>query len=177
MEKLEIDAETYLLFILTFFKSCRHKMSVKNLVDSVDEIFVMQNENYNALWQKIQDMKRSATGESFWQELEAIVNLLLMTLFIGSPDDPETKRLAGAIRFLLGLDDDKLHYNHDSKTVSDGLKKDHHAKDNRKGLTAHTCCNSATCVPIQVAFQREARLYQLVPGGCLRDCTGNTLGR
>jgi hypothetical protein len=65
-------------------------------------------------------------------------------------DDTETDNIQKDMVWLLGLDDNKLHYNHSASSDTDGLKKDHHAQDNRQGFTAHTCCFSATAVPIHV---------------------------
>jgi hypothetical protein len=45
--------------------------------------------------------------------------------------------------------------NYNKNTNSDGLKKGHHAKDNRHGFTAHTACHSATAAPLNVSFQRK----------------------
>lgn len=152
---LELSKEGYVLFMLTFLKSCCYRMSVKNINTNSDPITIMLTEEYNAVWAKVVALARSPTGESFWQELESDLNDSLMALFLG-PNDDETVEIRSTLSWLLGLDDDKLHFAWSSFTDSDGLKKDHHQKDNRHGFTAHTCCFSATCVPMQVQFQRES---------------------
>lgn len=160
VDKLGLSKVKYLQFLLTFFKSCRYRMTVPNLHASDDNFpLLMPAVEYNQIWSTISGLQRHAHGESFWQEVEATFNEAFKTLFM----EGETHLSATGIEdeistflYVLGLDDDKLHYNYTKKTKTDGLKKDHHAKDNRHGFTAHTCCHSATAAPINVSFQRKS---------------------
>jgi hypothetical protein len=40
MRKLELDAKTYLKFLLSFFKSCRYKMPIAALQGSIDNVYL-----------------------------------------------------------------------------------------------------------------------------------------
>ena len=80
-------------------------------------------------------------------------------------------------QYLIGLDDDKLHYNYTNKTKSDGLKKGHHAKDNRHGFTAHTACHSANAAPLNVSFQREHETVRTTTERMLRGMYGKHTGQ
>ena len=151
-EKLDISIEEYLLFLITLLKSCCYCTSVKNLNASEDKFFLMPTAKYNSIWRSIATLERAGSGLPFWQEVEALLNNKYMDLFLGG-HHKETKCIKESLTFLLGLDDDKLHFNHSKQTDTDGLKKDHHAKDNRRGFTAHPCCFSAMCVPDNVSFQ------------------------
>jgi hypothetical protein len=177
MGKLELEKSTYLGFMMTFFKSCRYKMPIAALQGSIDNLWLMPTKEYNGIWRKITMLQRNPRGESFWQELEFIINIKLLELFLGPNDDAETDNLRNDMQWLLGLDDDKLHFNYSGATDSDGLKKDHHAKDNRHGFTAHTCCFSATAVPIQVAFQREGETVVTCTRRLINDIYGKHTGQ
>jgi hypothetical protein len=165
MERLELSPADYFKFIITFMKSCRYGLSVKNLHDSSDNItFLMPTDDYNRVWKKIRDLPRHPTGESFWQEAESVLNNILMKLFMGAQLCNNDGRSAAdhngdtlpLSEYMIGLDDDKLHFAwQHGITNSDGLKMEHHTMDNRHGYTAHTACHSATATPVNVAFQRE----------------------
>jgi hypothetical protein len=74
-------------------------------------------------------------------------------------------------------DDDKMHYNYNVMTNSDGIKKDHHAKDNWHGFTVHTSCYSATDKIIQAGFQRDGEnVQQSTPRG-ITNVFGKHTGR
>ena len=134
-DQLQLETEDYLLFLISFFKSCRYKMSVPNLHLSDDQIKnLMSTKKYNSIWKRIVDLPRHAHGESFWQKVESQSNRIFEELFMS----PESVDIEGdeqnQFHYVIGLDDDKLHYNHTPKTVADGLKKGHHARDNRCAL-------------------------------------------
>ena len=60
-DQLELSKDAYLEFMITFFKSCRYQMSVKNLHHSNDTIKgLMTNRKYNALWKQIEKLPRQA---------------------------------------------------------------------------------------------------------------------
>jgi hypothetical protein len=100
-------------------------------------------------------LPRQANDESFWQVVETLLNDSFMELFMSPASKCSNDGDSPQFSYIIGLDDDKLHYNHNSKTPADGLKKGHHAKDNRRGFTAHTACHSATAAPLNVSFQRQ----------------------
>ena len=126
-EELGISFEMHLGFVLSFFKSCPHKMSVKNLHDTDDLITDrMPNDQCNKVWRDVAKAPRHAHGESFWQQVESTLNKAHKELFAESTIARDDQHF----RYIIGLDDDKLHYNWSKETDSDFLKKDHHAKDN-----------------------------------------------
>ena len=53
-----------------------------------------------------------------------------------------------------------------------GLSQQHHVKENKKGLTLHTCAFSATCVPVAVSFQRFGESVQDTYTRTMRDLFG-----
>ena len=175
-ERIGISEEVYVLFMITYLKSCCYRMSVKNINNNGDPILMMPTKEYNAIWKTIAGLERNASGESFWQELEDDLNTSLMALFMGGNDE-ETIAIRSSLVWLLGLDDDKLHSAWTHSTEFDGLKKDHHQKDNRHGFTAHTCCLSATCVPIQVQFQRESETVVSCTNRMVSGLFGRHTGR
>lgn len=79
--------------------------------------------------------------------------------------------------YQIGLDDDKLHYNYSQNTKTDGLKKDHHAKDNRHGFTAHTACHSAAAAPLNVSFQRTGETVRLTTERMMDTLFGQHTGK
>ena len=156
MDKLGISSEE-LRFIVTYFKSCRYKMSVPSLHSSDDTFsLLMPSERYNVIWKDIVALPRHAHGQSFWQELESLLNGVLADLFMESAVEQlaDGDELSTFI-YHIGLDDDKLHYAWGKGTKSDGLKRGHHVKDNRHGFTAYTACHAATAAPLNVSFQRQ----------------------
>ena len=180
-EKLGLTAQEYLVFLITYLKSCRYKMSVPNLRDSDDHIkTLMPPKEYNAIWKKIATMDRHAHGESFWQEVEEVLNNCYTKLFMAgdSHDDVTGIDEAGAaFKYVVGVDDDKVHYNYSQSTKTDGLKKGHHAKDNRHGFTAHTACHSATAGPLNVSFQRSEETVRATTDRMITAMFGKHTGK
>ena len=172
-EELDISFETYLGFLLSFFKSCRYKMSVKNLHDTDDQIAnLMPNDQYNRVWRAIARAPRHAHGESFWQQVKSALNKAYKELFTESTTATDDQHF----RYIIGLDDDKLHYNWSKETDSDFLKKDHHAKDNRQGFTLHTAAFSATAAPLHVSAQRSGETVRLTTERMLDEIFGKHTG-
>ena len=181
-ELLELTKEEYLLFLISYFKSCRYKMSVQNLHDSDDETkLLMEGNKYNGIWRKIATLRRHAHGESFWQEVESILNGVHRDLFVANEShetaDVSIDEAASTFRYVVGLDDDKLHYAYTKDTRADGLKKVHHAKDNRHGFTAHTACHSATAAPLNVSFQRKNETFRSTTERMIDAMFGKHSGR
>jgi hypothetical protein len=140
-DKLGISPQDYLTFIITYFKSCQYKMRVADLHKCPDTFrLLMPTEEYNRIWSSIANLPRHAHGESFWQELESLMNSSYAELFMEASTDELAEADGEVSTFLyqIGLDDDKVHYNYGKATKTDGLKRGHHAKDNRHGFTLHT---------------------------------------
>jgi hypothetical protein len=51
------------------------------------------------------------------------------------------------------IDDDKMHYQIDKATNTQGLKVTQHVRDNRKGFVAHTTCYTASGLPIGIEWE------------------------
>jgi hypothetical protein len=145
MGKLGLDQSSYLEFLSTFYKSCRYKMPVPALQGSIDNLVLMPTKAYNGIWRKIANLHRNARGESFWQELEFVLNSKLMELFLGQNDDPETDSLREDMLWLLGLDDDKLHFNYSGSTDSDGLKSTMQKTTDMASLPIHVASRPLLC--------------------------------
>ena len=172
-ETLDISCETYLSFVPSFFKSCRYKMSVKNLHDTDDCIKdLMPTGEYNKVWRAIAKAPRHAHGESFWQLVESTLNKTYKELFT----EATTVEDDLFFRYVIGLDDDKLHYNWNKETDSDYLKKDHHVKDIRHGFTLHTAAFSATAAPLHVSAQRSSETVRLTTERMLDEIFGKHTG-
>lgn len=158
-DEIDLTEEQYLLFLMSYFKSCRFRMSVGNLQESDDNFYLMPVKDYNLIWSKIAKLPRQSSSESFWQQVELIMNKNYKQLFMESTgtvsrNETDSSDEELSMKFVMGLDDDKIHYNYSADTYTDGLSKDHHAVDNRHGFTAHTLAHSATAAPIHVSFQR-----------------------
>ena len=52
-DRLGISEQKYVLFIMTYLKSCCYRMSVKNLNDNADPIVIMDTVAYNEIWTRI----------------------------------------------------------------------------------------------------------------------------
>ena len=80
----------------------------------------------------------------FWRMAEVATNETLRNLFLSNNNN---------FPYLLGFDNDKIHFCYAKDTKMEGLSPQHHVKDNRCGLTLHTCAYPATCVLVAVNFQ------------------------
>ena len=107
--------------------------------------------------------------QPFWMSVEECVNTSFKALFLGN------KRNGGE-SYLIGLDDDKLHFNYSSKSPMQGLKGTYHACDHRKGFTLHTAALSGSCVPICVMYQRELESVQATYVRILKSVFGKERG-
>lgn len=54
------------------------------------------------------------------------------------------------------IDDDKMHYQIDKATNTQGLKVTQHVRDKRKGFVAHTACYTASGLPIGIEWERSS---------------------
>lgn len=150
-------------------------MTVPNLHDSDDTIeLLMGADEYNSVWRKIDEMPRHSSGESFWQEVEKLLNECLCQLFMAQSNEIEDS--GDPVYYIVGLDGDKLHYNWSSETRCDGLKKDHHAKDNHLGFTSHTVCHSASAVPVNISFQHTNETVRKTLTRMVNDMFGKHTG-
>ena len=63
----------------------------------------MSPEGYNGIWMKVVALQRHAHGESFWQEVESVLNNVLQELFLdASTCDTET---TSPFQYSIALDD------------------------------------------------------------------------
>ena len=150
---LKISTVDYLQFLSTYFISCKNQQSAANLHASaeINSDMLMPLSAYTGYWTAIRDIESNRRQREFWDLVEEAVNQQLRLLFI-SPKK--------TFPYLLGFDDDKLHFEYSAKSNMQGLSRQHHQKDARKGLTLHTCAYSATCVPLTVSFQRMGESVQ-----------------
>ena len=96
-------------------------MSVRHLHDGDDDHFPLLMPACRLQWslaaQIARHLARHAHGESFWQEVEAIFNGAYKDLYSWSGEahlsgDTGIDDEASTFQYVLGLDDDKLHYNY-----------------------------------------------------------------
>ena len=140
---LDLTKKEYLLFIFTYFVSCKNQQAVSTMHKSreINKEYLMPVKEYNALWTKIRDYEGTLRRASFWKVVEESTNQQLKTLFLSGDEN---------FPYLFGFDDDKLHFGYGRATKMEGLSPQHHVKDNRRGLTLHTCAYPATCVPVAI---------------------------
>ena len=162
---LDITKKEYLLFIFTFIVSCKNQQALSVMFKSreINGEYLMPVSDYNALWCKIRDYEGTLRQESFWKIIENSTNQQLRTLFLANEED---------FPYLFGFDDDKLHFAYSRTTKMEGLSPQHHVKDNRRGLTLHTCAYPATCVPVAVRFQRLGESVQATYVRTMREIFG-----
>ena len=159
----------YLHFMLTYVLSCKNQQSAATLHSSmeINSKILMPLEKYTAFWSKIRDMESSRRQAEFWKLVEDAVNRQLRLLFVSSES---------TFPYHIGFDDDKVHFDFSSKTNMQGLSPQVHQKDNRRGLTLHTCAYSATCVPVTVSFQRSGESVQDTYYRSMQDVFGTGSG-
>ena len=151
--QLQLTKMDYLYFMFTFLLSCKNQQPVGMMHSSmeINSEMLMPLKKYTKIWNSIKEQEGNSKQIELWKILENAVNQQLKLLFMSSDEQ---------FSYLLGFDDDKLHFEHSKKTKMSGLGRQHHVKDNRKGLTLHTCAFSATCVPVAVSFQRFGESVQ-----------------
>ena len=133
----------------------------------INSQLLMPLQEYNAIWADIRQQAGSLKQNEFWMIVENIVNEELKTLFMSSePNFP----------YLIGYDDDKVHFDYSLITKMHGLSQQFHACDNHKGLTLHTCAYSAICVPVAVHFQREGESVQETYSRSMKSTFGTGVG-
>ena len=172
MRNLEgMTASDYLCFMITFLMSCKNKMSVPMMhyCKMLNSSELMETDAYNLLWARIASLGGSMRQQPFWMTIEEVANTTFKALFLGDKSN-------NGDTYLIGLDDDKLHYNYSSKSPMNGLKGTYHACDCRKGFTLHTAALSASCVPICVMYQRELESVQATYVRILKSLFGRERG-
>ena len=145
--QLQITKTEFLHFLFTFYISCKNQLNVSTMHESmeINSNVLMSQKKYTAIWNDIKRQEGNTKQIEFWKIIEQTTNQQLRLLFMSSDTN---------FPYLLGYDDDKIHFEYSTRTKMDGLSQQHHVKDNRKGLTLHTCAFSATCVPVSVSFQQ-----------------------
>ena len=166
-----LEKKDYLRFLITYFTSCQNQMSLPLLHFSkvVNSEMLMEVDVYNLLWARIGALSGTRRKQAFWMSLEETTNSNLKCLFMSADDSVGDT-------YLIGLDDDKVHFNYRHSTDMNGLKNAVHVKDNRRGFTLHTAALSATCVPLSVMFQREQESVQATYMRILKYLFGNERG-
>ena len=162
---LDITKREYLLFIFSFIVSCKNQQAISVMHKSreINREYLMSVKDYNVLWCKIRDYEGTLRQESFWKIIENSTNQQLRMLFLSNEED---------FPYLFGFNDDKLHFAYGRTTKMEGLSPQHHVKDNRRGLTLHTCAYPATCVPVAVRFQRLGESVQATYVRTMREIFG-----
>ena len=166
---LAISKNDYLKFMRTFFLSCKNKQTVSALWATFDihHDYYMDVKNYNHLWTEIGKLAGSLSNDCFWQEVEGALNKCMRSLFYDiTPGAPH----------MVAIDDDKLHFAYGQSSKTEGLKRCHHAKDNRRGFTVHTAAYPASQVPIGAYFQREGESVQGTYIRMMKKMFGNNGG-
>ena len=150
---LDMTKKDYLQFLFTFILSCKNQQSAAMLHASkeINTEMLMPLSIYNMYWAKIRDFEGNLKQPEFWKLIEEGINRQLKNLFLS--DDL-------TFPYLIGYDDDKVHFCYSKETKMSGLSQQYHACDHRNGLTLHTGAFSATCVPIHVSFQRRGESVQ-----------------
>ena len=163
---LRVSKTEYLHFIFTHLVSCKNQQSVSALHSSmeINNKVLMPLKHYTRIWTKIRDHEGSMKELDFWKIVESATNQQLKQLFLSNDEN---------FLYLLGYNNDKLHFDYSSKSKLSGLSPQHHVKDNRKGLTLHTCAYSATCVPVTVHFQRMGEGVQDTYRRTIREIFGD----
>ena len=143
---LGMTKSEYLHFLFSFTLSCKNQQSVPTMESSREfkDNVIMDPSKYVKYWTSIKEKKGDSRNQAFWRIVEDAVNQQLKTLFMSADTD---------FPYLLGYDDDKLHFDYSGTSDMQGLSPQHHVKDNRKGLTLHTCAYSATGIPVCISFQ------------------------
>ena len=167
--QLQMTKTEFLHFLFTFYVSCKNQLDVATMHESMEikSDILMPLKKYTSIWNKIKKQEGNTKQIEFWKVIEQTTNQQLRLLFMSSSDD---------FPYLLGYDDDKIHFEYSSKTKMDGLGQQHHVKDNRKGLTLHMCAFSATCVPVVVSFQQTGESVQETYSRTMKELFGTGSG-
>ena len=114
----------YMGFMAALFTSCSRNRSAKRLIeDTCFDWRLMTNDEYNKMWKHLNSFSGAgAREEAMWMRTETAINETLRSLAMSSRDD---------YRYVIAIDDDKVHYNYDKWTKCFGIGKKHHNKDNR----------------------------------------------
>ena len=161
----------YLQFMLTFVMSCKNQTSLQmmHFCKFTDTKDLMTHDTYNLLWARIATLGGTLRKQPFWMTIEDLANDYFKSLFMN--DDPNSQN-----NYLIGLDDDKLHFHYSRNSTMNGLKCVHHVKDNRRGFTLHTAAFSALCVPVCVMYQREMEGVQATYMRMMKSLFGKERG-
>ena len=166
---LGINKITYLKFIRTFFLSCKNNQGVAALhsMFDINTSYYMDIGEYNKLWNEISSLSGTLGSLSFWQAIEEVVNNSICQLVF------PTSSSSTSNPYLIAIDDDKVHFAWGNNSQTNGLKRCHHAKDNRRGFTVHTAAFPASQIPIGAFFQRDRESVQVTYIRMLKRMFGN----
>jgi hypothetical protein len=146
LSKLEINYETFMLFMATFCLAKELSLPLTHLYKGriqVDDI--MDKESYMNLWTKLAEKqdKGKRYAIPFWKELEDAMNAIFQTCF-----------LIGQNKMIIALDDDKRHYDNNTAQETDGLKQMVHAECRRKGCVAHSAVLPTYGIMVGITWER-----------------------
>ena len=166
---LQLTKLQYLHFLFTFFISCKNQQAVPTMHASmeINSEMLMPLDMYKKIWTDIKKQQGNTKQIELWKVIEHTINQQLKLFFMSDDAD---------FPYLLGFDDDKVHFHYSTTTKMSGLSQQHHVKANKKGLTLHTCAFSATCVPVAVSFQRFGESVQDTYTRTMKDLFGSGAG-
>ena len=166
-----LETTDYLQLMLTFMMSCKNRtpLQMMHFCKFTDTKDLMSNDAYNLLWARIASLGGTLRQQPFWMTIEDLANNCFKSLFMN--DDSNFRN-----NYLIGLDDDKLHFHYSRNSTMNGLKCVHHVKDNRRGFTLHTAAFSALCVPVCVMYQREMEGVQATYMRMMKSLFGKERG-
>ena len=168
-EATQMDELSYLKFLHTFILSCQLNSTIINLHENSDirMDFISTTEEYNKVWRQILkagEIQHNLTREDpLWVKVEGIFNNIAKLLFMSN--DPN-------FHYVIALDDDKVHFEYEKFSNTNGLKRCRHVKANAKGFVLHVAGFGASQVPVQVAWMREGDTEET----CYRRMVGNMYG-
>lgn len=119
--ELKLMTMTYLRFMMTYFETCQFNTSLPNLERSASHRtnHLLCNEEFNKIWKLIADESQKSTGgkKAVWMKLEEFFNECSIELFVSKDKD---------FFYIVGLDNDKVHFEYSEKTVMAGLQGARH---------------------------------------------------
>jgi hypothetical protein len=165
-----MDELTWCKFSYSFFLCCQLNQGVAALHTNKDisSDMLMDTKEYNKAWKKISRCGEIRTGgertDPLWQKIESIFNEAARSLLMS--DNPE-------LFYVIVLDDDTVHFEWKRFTNTQGLKRARHVKANARGFVLQVAANTASGVPIQVAWMKEGDTEE----SCYRRIVGKLFGQ
>ncbi len=157
-ERLELDAEKYLRFMITFSIQAAYRISASSMFNKDGDLkhaTKMEFDEYCSIWNTMANLRKVERGNfvpssrrevCLWQEAESIVNFLCKDILC-------VGRGEGMIS--ISLDDDKIWAHMSGENLRDtfGLKYRVHTRANRKGPCLHSGISTGLIFPAGVSFE------------------------